>query len=160
MKVEIDQIITQIISFLLILWILSRFAWKPFLKLLDDRKNKIQSEFSNIADEKQKVESLNQDYQDKLKKLEVEAHEKMTQVLEQAKLHAESIKDEAQKKAKEILVGVQDDVEKEIAQAKTKMKNEMVAISMAAAENVMKMGIDKDKQKEFAQKYIEQMEVH
>lgn len=160
MKVEIDQIITQIISFLLILWILSRYAWKPFLKLLDDRKNKIQSEYSNIEDQKQKNDNLNKEYQDKLKQLEVEAQEKMSEVLEQAKLHAESIRDEAHQKARAILVQAQEDVEKEIAQAKIRMKKELVDISLAATENVLQKSMDKEKQKEFAQQYIEQMEVH
>lgn len=160
MKVEIDQIITQIISFLMILWILSRFAWKPFLKLLEDRKNKIQSEFSNIADQKQQAENLTKEYQDKLKRLEVEAQEKMAEVLEQAKLHAEAIREEAHQKAKNILVQVQEDVEKEIAQARTKMKKELVDISLAATENVLQQDVDVEKQKKFAQKYIEQMEVH
>lgn len=160
MKVEIDQIITQIISFLMILWILSRFAWRPFLKLLDDRKNKIQSEYSDIADQKQQVEDLTKEYQDKLKRLEVEAQEKMTQVIEQAKLRAEAIREEAHQKAKGILVKVQDDVDKEIAQARTKMKKELVDISLAATESVLQNGVNAEKQKEFAQKYIEQMEVH
>lgn len=160
MKVEIDQIITQIISFLLILWILSRYAWKPFLKLLDDRKNKIQSEYSNIEDQKQQAESLNREYKDKLKRLEVEAQEKMDEVLEQAKLHAEAIREEAHQKARDILVQVQDDVKKEIELAKKKMKKELVDISLAATENVLQKSVDKDKQKEFAQQYIEQMEVH
>jgi F-type H+-transporting ATPase subunit b len=160
MKVEIDQIITQIISFLMILWILSRFAWKPFLKLLDDRKKKIQSEYSDIADQKKQAEDLTNEYKDKLKRLEVEAQEKMSEVLEQAKLHAEAIREEAHQKAKSILVQVQEDVDKEIAQARTKMKKELVDISLAATENILQQGIDADKQKEFAQKYIEQMEVH
>lgn len=160
MKVEIDQIITQIISFLLILWILSRYAWKPFLKLLDDRKNKIQSEFRDIEDQKQQANHLNKEYQSRLKQLESEAQEKMAQVVEQAKLHAEAIKEEAHQKAKAILVDAQEDIAKEIAQAKKSMKKELVDLSLAATENVLQTSVDKDKQKEFARKYIEQMEAH
>lgn len=159
MKVEIDQIITQIISFLLILWILSRFAWKPFLKLLDDRKDRIQSEFREIDDRKQQADDLNKEYQSKLKQLESDAQEKMAQVVEQAKLNAEAIKEEARQKAKAILVDAQEDIAKEIAQAKKSMKKELVDISLAATENVLQASLDKDKQKEFARKYIEQPEV-
>lgn len=160
MKVEIDQIITQIISFLLILWILSRYAWKPFLKLLDDRKNKIQSEYSDIENQKQQVDTLNKEYQAKLKQLEIDAHDKMTEVLERAKLNAEAIREEAHQKAKDILVQAQEDVTKEIEQAKKRMKKELVDISLAATKNVLQNDLDAGKQKEFAQKYIEQMEVH
>ena len=32
---------TQAIGFILTVWILKAFAWKPLLKMLEDRKNKI-----------------------------------------------------------------------------------------------------------------------
>lgn len=159
MKVEIDQIITQIISFLLILWILSRYAWKPFLKLLDDRKNKIRSEFDSIEEQKRQAENLNNDYLSKLKQLETEAKEKMAAVLEEAKVHAETIREEAHKKAKDILVAAQEDVQKEIAQAKIKMKKELVNISLSATENILGDNVDKEKLKEFTRNSLEKMGV-
>ena len=39
--INVPQLITQILGFLVMLWLLGRFAWKPLLQSLDDRRQKI-----------------------------------------------------------------------------------------------------------------------
>ena len=45
-----NEIVAQILSFLLLLAILRIFAWKRLLKLLDDRRESIALEFRKIED--------------------------------------------------------------------------------------------------------------
>ncbi len=39
----ISQILTQLIAFLIFLWIMKRFAWRPILRLLDERRERLES---------------------------------------------------------------------------------------------------------------------
>ncbi len=57
MNIEISQVITQIIGFLITVWLLKRFAWKPLLSMMDERRQKIKDEFQRIEDEKVKAGS-------------------------------------------------------------------------------------------------------
>ena len=43
-----NEIAAQIITFLILLFLMKRFAWKPFFKVLDDRRERIASEFKKI----------------------------------------------------------------------------------------------------------------
>lgn len=160
MRVEIDQIITQIISFLIILWILSRYAWKPLLKLLDDRKEKIRADWSEIDKQKMDAQKLISEYQEKLKQLDIQALQKMNQVIEEAKVQSQAIQEEAHRQAKVIILHAQEDLQKEFQQAKVKMKREMIDIALSAAEKVLEKNVDREEQKKYLDSLIDRMEAH
>lgn len=160
MKIEIDQIITQIISFLIILWILSRYAWKPLLKLLDERKNKMKSDWDAIDEQRKQVENLTLEYQKKLKQLDAQAHEKMAQVVEEAKVQAQAIQEQAHQQAREILIHAQEDLQKEILQARVTMKKELIEMALNATEKVLQRNVDKDAQTQYVSDLLDKMEVH
>lgn len=159
MKVEIEQIITQIISFLIILWILSRYAWKPLLKLLDDRKEKIKSDWTDIDIERKKLDNVAADYQEKLKELDAQAKSTLAKIVEEGKIQAEAIQNDAHEQAKAILVQAQEDLKKEIAQARVQMKEELVDMTMQATEKLLQKNIDQDDQKKLAASYIDEMRI-
>ena len=52
LKIEIPQLITHIIGFLIALWILKRYAWKPLLALLDERRERIKNGFAEIENKR------------------------------------------------------------------------------------------------------------
>ena len=43
--IDIRQVITQILGFLLMVWILRRYAWGPLMGMLEARREKIAGEF-------------------------------------------------------------------------------------------------------------------
>ena len=49
---------TQAIGFILTVWILKAFAWKPLLKMLEDRKNKIAGDIGDAEKIKADAEKL------------------------------------------------------------------------------------------------------
>lgn len=70
MDIEIGQIVAQIFAFLIMLAILKRFAWKPLLKLMDERRERIINEFAAIEKQKQEVNGIKKSYLDKLDHME------------------------------------------------------------------------------------------
>ena len=75
------QFVTNIISFLILLFILKKFAWGALLKLIDDRTAKIDSEFESIEKAKQEIEKLKVEYQEHLIKIEEETREKLQEAM-------------------------------------------------------------------------------
>ncbi len=58
-------IIIQVINFIFLMWFLNKYLFKPVLKMLDERENKIAGDF-------EKAESINKDVDEGLEKLESE----------------------------------------------------------------------------------------
>lgn len=144
MKIEIGQIITQIISFLLMLWILGRYAWKPIMGTLDDRKNKIASDFQKIEDEKRKIAEMAQEYQTKLEGIEKSAQDKFQRAIEEAKEQSQKIQDDAHMQARALLVKAQEDIQKEVMHARVQLKKDIVGLVLASTEKVLEKNHDQE----------------
>ncbi len=160
MRVDFVQVITQIISFLLMFWILKRFAWKHLLGGLNARKLKIQSEYDSIAEQKNKMDELISEYQTKLKELDIYAKLKIQKAVDEAKLQAQNIHQDAQEEARYILIKAKEDTQREIQHAQAQLKQEIVGITMGAIEKVLQGNLDENKQKDILNGITEYVEAH
>lgn len=157
MRVEIGQIITQIISFLVMLWVLKRYAWGPLLSLLDERKAKIQNEFDSIEKEKENLDRLHKEYDEKLNDIDSLASAEKKRAIEEGKKIAQEIEKAAQKKAEAIRKQAEEDLEKEVEKSKEDLKNELVRMAVSASEKILTSSMDEDKQKKIIAKAIDQI---
>lgn len=155
MKIEIGQVFTQIVAFLIMYWVLKRFAWKPILKLLDDRKNKIKSDFDSIEEQKQGIEQLVQEYATKLKEIDIESRKKLTDAIEEGRKAQNKIQNEAHAQAKEILVKAEKDIQREISDAKNQLKNDVVKMAMLATEKILETQLTPENQKKIINDFVE-----
>ena len=89
--------IWTIITFLLLLYLLAKFAWKPLLKMLEERENLIKSSLDDAEKAKLELERLNEESEKIMAKARVEAQE----ILAEGKTTAEKVKEDTISKAKE-----------------------------------------------------------
>ncbi len=96
MEIRIGQILFQVLNFAIILFVLKKFLYKPVLKVLDDRANRIKDGLE-AAEKNIKLQQDLDAKQDKiLKKAQVEADA----LVQKAKTEADQIVRQAQEKAK------------------------------------------------------------
>jgi F-type H+-transporting ATPase subunit b len=158
MKPDIAQIITQIIGFLITVWLLKKFAWKPLLSMMDERRQKIVDEFKRIDDEKVKAATLKSEYEDRLKNIESERRQKIAEAVNEANKIASEIRAHAQEEAHGIVARTAEQVERDIAKAKVQLKEDMVNITMSAAEKILHEKLDEKKERELIGKFIANIE--
>lgn len=134
----------QFINFIILVLILAKFAYKPLLKVLEERRNKIASDLDDAAKAREEAAKLKADYETQLQNARVEAQS----IIDQAKKQAEK---EAQ--AQLDAIRAQIDREKQVAQAEIKnereaaikqMRNEVVTLSMAVAEKLLQKNMNND----------------
>ena len=92
-----SEILAQVLSFFLLLFLLRRFAWKKILGLLDQRKEKISSALSEIENTKLEVARLKSDYESKLSTITAAAQAKIDEAIQEGR----EINDQMRKKAHE-----------------------------------------------------------
>lgn len=156
---ELKQVISQLIAFLLMLWILKRFAWKPLLAILDERRRKIRKELDNIEKEKENNKKISQDYQKKL----IHIDELKTSVIQEAQKkgreHAKDLLLEAQGHAKGIINKALIDAEKEALKIKEQLKNEMATATIALTEKLIREKLGPDEQKKLALAFLNEAKI-
>jgi len=155
MGLEIGQIVTQIIGFLIAVILLKKFAWKPLLSILEQRRAKIKSEFDNIDKEKQKVSDLLSDYQTKLKEIDALARVKIQEAAQEGQKMANEIKENARKESKDILNKARDQIQRDMDQAKVQLKNDLVNMTMRVAEKLIAERLDEEKDKKLIAEFID-----
>lgn len=150
-----NEIVAQILSFLLLFFLLRAFAWKKLLKLLQMRKERILAEFKRIEDEKSAIEKIKSEYNDKLKSIESAARGKIEQAILEGEKLREELKKVAGQEAEKILARAQNDIKSEIAKAKAGLKDQIGQLVLEAAEKVLGEKVTAREDKRIVDKFIE-----
>ncbi|HHI01998.1 MAG TPA: ATP synthase F0 subunit B [candidate division Zixibacteria bacterium] len=158
MSLELQQVVTHIIGFLITVWLLKKFAWKPLLNMMDERRQKIVDEFDNIDKEKEAAEKLKAEYESKLKNIEAERRQKIAEAANEANKLASDIKMNAQVEARGIVNRTNEQLQRDIASAKVQLKEDMVSITLAAAEKILQEKLDEQKERQLVSGFIDGIE--
>jgi len=158
MELDYGQIVAQIIGFLVVLWIMKRFAWKPFLKILDDRRSRIQSELADAEEQRLGAEKLGQQYQEKLRDIDAEARARVQAAVKNAEKIAAEIKEEARQDVKELLGRARDEIERDKAVALVALRNDVVDMALKASEKVLKESLDEARHRKAIADFVKDME--
>jgi F-type H+-transporting ATPase subunit b len=158
MDISISQLLTHTIGFLITLWLLSKFAWKPLLALMDERRTRITDEFAAIEQEKVKVAKQQAEYESRLKEIENERRAKMVEAVEEGKKVAAELKAAAMHEAKELTAKAKGDVERELTKARATLKEEMITITLSASEKLLRERLNEPKQRELVTRYIDELQ--
>ena len=134
--------IWTIITFLLLLYVLAKFAWKPLLKMLEDRENLIKSSLKDAEKAKLELESLTQESE----AITAKARSEAQSILAESKSAAEKVKEDTIAKAKEQGIKIRDDAKKQIEVEKDKaisdIKQEVVNLTLSVAEKLINKNLN------------------
>ncbi len=157
-SLEWQQLLTHTLGFLITLWVLKKFAWGPILGLLEERRQKIADEFASIDSEKEATEQLKTEYENKLKNIEAERRQKIAEAANEASKLSSDIKISAQEEARNIVNRSKEQLTRDIASAKVQLKEDMVSITMAAAEKILHEKLDTSKERQLISGFIDGIE--
>ena len=136
-----------ILTFLLLLFVLAKFAWKPLLKMLSDREELIRSSLEDAEKAKEKLEKLNAEGEAIINQARSEAQS----ILSEGKAAVSKLKDETLDVAKEQAKQIASEAEKQINIEKDKaiaeIKSEVVNLSMSIAEKLINKNISPEDNK-------------
>ena len=155
MDVQWQQLLTHALGFLIVLWILKKYAWGPLLSMMEERRNKIAGEFQQIEDEKVNVAKLTSQYEGKLKDIDAERRAKLVEAVDEGKKISEEIKAAARDDAKQIGVKAKDELERDVAKARVQLKDDMIAMTLAAAEKLIDERLDDAKHRQLIGDFID-----
>lgn len=153
-----NEIVAQAISFLLLLTLLRIFAWKKLLKLLDERRKRIASEFKKIEDTQAAVDRMKSGYDKKLADIEAESRAKIQEAIAEGKKVSQEIRESARQEARAILDKAQENIENEVAKAKQELKEKVVELTLSTTEKLLKEKITGEKDKKLASDFLDELE--
>ena len=157
MNIELAQVFTQIIAFLLFLWVLRKFAWGPVMAMLEERRSRIKAEFDKIDNLEKEVNDLKEKYQTKIDEIEKEARELRLQEIKRGK----EICDKMQEDAKHMISQEREQLEQqlavEMAKAKVELRDFIVDLTINASSKLLHQSMDDETHRHLVDEYVRQV---
>ncbi|MFA5118560.1 MAG: F0F1 ATP synthase subunit B [Candidatus Omnitrophota bacterium] len=153
-----SEIVAQVLSFLLLLFVLRSFAWKKILALLDQRKERIAAEFKNIEDTKVDMARIKAEYEAKVNGIEAIAKLRLQEAIVDGRKIVEDSRKKAFEQAQEIITNAQASVKYELSKAKQELKKEIVDLAMSAAESVIQEKLTAEEDKKIVEDFLKRMD--
>lgn len=151
-------LIAQIINFLILVVILTKVAYKPLIKVLDDRKNKIAASMEQAEREKTAAEQLKREYQEQLMAARTQAQTIVEKAVRTAEQSKEEILAEARAEHARMLKTAQEEISRERERAFAQLRGEVVTLSMAAATKIIEKNLDEAAEAKLVANFIEKLD--
>lgn len=149
------------LTFLIIIFLLSKFAWKPILQAVNERNESIDKALKAAEDAKSQMSKLEASNKALLR----EAQSEKDQLIQNAKKEADRIIVEASEKATiesdRILKAAQSEIQAEKNAALSEVKREVSTLSVKIAEKLIREQLKNDSaQHQLISKYIEESKLN
>lgn len=154
----IAEVLTHIIAFLLLFVVLRRYAWKPLLCLLDERRSTIAGQFETAEARQREAEELHRRYDELIRKIDEESRARLNEAIAQGRLIAQETTEKARQEAREIAEKARRNIEIELDQARIDLKNRMVDLTIQSTERLLRERMDEAKHRELVARFIEELE--
>ena len=146
-----------IVTFILLAFVLGKYAWKPLLKSLHDREDAIR----DALDQSEKARAEAAELLKQNEKNMARADEEYQKALREGKALAEKLKEEivtkARQQAQQELQHAKEEIQRDIEAAKLQLRNEVADLAIKAAEKILDENLDPAKQKKLVDSVLNQL---
>ena len=135
-------LIGQFVTFAVLVWFTMKYIWPPVTQAMQDREKKIADGLEAAERSKRELEKAAH----KVMAIIKEAKQEATHIIDEAHKHTALMIDEAKKQAKEeserIFNLAQQEIAREVTQAKEALKSQVASLAIAGAEKVLQKNLD------------------
>jgi F-type H+-transporting ATPase subunit b len=120
----------QTIIFILLIFLLKKYAWKPILDAVNEREEGIKNALLSAEKAKEEMASLQSDNEETLKKARAERDSLLKEAREIKQQLIDDAKNEAQSEAKKIISQAQETIQNEKKAAISDLKNQVASYQL------------------------------
>ncbi len=146
-----------IITFVALLLVLKKIAWKPILTALDQREAAIKESLEKAEVAQEEARKVLEQNQASLAK----AEEESKKIIGQSREYAEKMKDqiiaESREQAKKLVADASVEIDRQKQAAFSELKTQVAEIAVMAAEKILNESLNKDRQKKLVDKYLDEI---
>lgn len=158
---SVGLFVWQSLIFIVLIFLLKKFAWKPILSSVEEREEGIRSALDEAKAAKEEMAKLKSANEDLLKEARIERDS----MLQEAREIKEKIVGEAATAAKEeaaaITAAAKAAIDSDREKAMTEIKNQVAEMSIEVASLILKENLSSDaNQKALAEKYVKDLNLN
>lgn len=134
---DFGKFMWAVANFLILLFLLKKFAYKPVLNILDERKNAIEAAINNAETARTEAEKLRKEYETRLAEAKQEAQDIIAKAAKLGEETKAEIVANAQNEATKAIQRAQEEITREKEQAIAALRDEVAVLAVMAAGKVL-----------------------
>ncbi len=150
--------IWTIVTFLVLLTLLAKFAWTPLLQALEGRQESIRKSLDDARQAKQELERLQQESAEIIRQGRIEAEAIITRSRGDAERLREQMKQKARAEADGIVKNAERQIQLETSRAVQQIRREAVDLSVMIASKLIQRNLTKEDNEKLIEDALQQVE--
>jgi F-type H+-transporting ATPase subunit b len=155
--ISLPLLLAFVINFIILLLLLGKFLYKPVLKMLDERTQKVKESMDWAESIKRDYEQAKVEVQRQIEKGRQEGQALIAQAVQKGENLKEEARKEASGQAKIIVEKARAELEAERDKMVEDLRREFVSLLILASEKVIRQTLDKEKQSRLIEETLEQV---
>ena len=152
--VEWGTTFVTLVTFVILIILLKKFAWGPLKEVMDKRERDINKDIDDAEQAKINAQKLEEENRKTLKETQDEVQKILDEI--QARKQHEEIIHEANEKANGMIETAQSEINSQKERAISDINNQVSELSVLIASKVLRKEISEQDQKELVEKYLKE----
>jgi len=150
--------IWTILTFLVLVTLLARFAWRPLLQALDSRQELIRKSLDEAQQARQELERLQHESAQIIRQARVDAEAVVAQSRSDAARLREELRQKAKAEADGIVRNAERQIQLETQRALQQIRHEAVDLSVMIASKILRRNLTKEDNEKLIEEALKQVE--
>lgn len=148
----------QILNFLILVGILRLVAYKPIVRILQERSDKIQESLDKADSDAREADKLLAEYKAKIQEANVQAAAIRSDAEKRASEYVEAEKANVKRQIEDMKKAAEAEIERDRERAVEQLKGQMVALSLAAAGKIISKNISETDNEQIISEFVNQLD--
>ena len=140
----LGTILAQMLNFFILVWILARFAYKPLVSMMQERKERIAKDLADAQAARNEAEQFKADYAAQIANARKEAQQIVEKAVQQAEATTREQLAAAREQIEREKERARQDIVNERDRAMNNLRNEVISLSVAMATKVVAKDMDSE----------------
>jgi F-type H+-transporting ATPase subunit b len=156
--INLGFLISQIVNFTLLAVLLYLVAYKPVLRMLDERTARIKKGLEDAENASQRAAQMEQEFEHKLAEARREGQEIVAQAARMSEKTRQDILEKARQEANEQIEKAKDEITHEREQAMTELRQQVADLSLTISRKVIGATLDENRQRQLIAEFLQEAE--
>ena len=159
LKPDIGLMFWTAVNFLILAFLLAKFAWKPLMKALDEREKKIREDIACANKAKEDAQAIKKELEQSLADAAQESSKRLKEASEAGLKQREIIIAQAKEDAQTLISQAKAEIESETQKAIEAVKKEVVDTTLLAAKKIIGKEADKSSNEQLIEDLLKDIKV-
>jgi F-type H+-transporting ATPase subunit b len=156
--INLGYLISQIVNFTLLAVLLYFVAYKPILRMLDERSERIKKGLEEAEEASRRAAEIEQEFEQRMTEARKEGQEIIAQATQMSEKARQEILETAREEARAQIDKAKDEIARERELAMAELRQQVADLSLTISEKVIGEALDEQRQRQLIAEFLEQTE--